>query len=101
MSEHSYFWKFQVILAVFCAIGGILAIIELLTIVLACCYANQIAKVEREEQWEYDPVHGNDGYAGGGYSNQHQFSRPPSPGSPLRNGRPCDNDVSSQHETAF
>ena len=36
----------------FCGVGGIVAIIELLTIVLACCYANQIAKLEREEEWE-------------------------------------------------
>ena len=90
-------------MAVFCTVGGILAIVELLTIVLACCYANQIAKMEREEEWDYDPVHGNDGYAGGGYSNQHQMSHPPSPGSTLRNCRPLndDKDVSSQHETAF
>ena len=93
----------QIILAVFCGVGGIVAIIELLTIVLACCYANQIAKLEREEEWEYDPVHHHEGHAGGGYSNQHQqYSRPPSPGSTLRNCRPCDDkDVSSQHETAF
>jgi len=93
----------KIILSVFCGVGGIVAIIELLTIVLACCYANQIAKLEREEEWEYDPVHGHEGYAGGGYSNQHpHFSRPPSPGSTLRGCRPCDDkDVSSQHETAF
>ena len=91
----------QAILAVFCVVGGILAIIELLTIVLACCYANQISKIEKDEEWEYDPVHGHEGYSGGGYSNQHQFSRPASPGTP-RSCRPCDDkDVSSQHETAF
>ena len=56
--------------------------------------------MEKDEEWEYDPIQGQNGYAGGGYSNQHQFSRPPSPGSPLRSCRPCD-DVSSQHETAF
>ena len=89
----------QIILGVFCAVGGTLAILELLTIVLACCYANQIAKMEKDEEWEYDPVHGHNGYAGGGYSNQHQFSRPPSPGSTLR--RNTHDDVSSQHETAF
>ena len=58
--------------------------------------------MERDEEWEYDPVHGLDGYAGGGYSNQRHLSHVPSPGSTIRSCRPCDDkDVSSQHETAF
>jgi hypothetical protein len=41
---------------VFSVIGAILAIIQLLSIVLACCYANQIAKQEEDdrERWEYE-----------------------------------------------
>ena len=93
---------FQAILIAFCAVGGILAIIELLTVVLACCYAQQISRMENDDYWEdvdYNPVHNHEGYAGGGYSHQNQISRPSTPGTP-RSNRPCD-DASSQHETAF
>ena len=37
---------FQIILMVFASVGGLLAIILLLSIVLACCFANQIEKFE-------------------------------------------------------
>ena len=41
---------------VFAIAGGILAIMQLLSIVLACCYANQIAKFDEmeDEQWDYE-----------------------------------------------
>ena len=43
--------SFQVILIVFASVGGLLAIILLLTIVLACCFANQIEKFEAEDNY--------------------------------------------------
>ena len=43
--------SFQVILMVFASVGGLLAIILLLTIVLACCFANQIEKFEAEDNY--------------------------------------------------
>ena len=36
---------------VFASVGGLLAIILLLTIVLACCFANQIEKFEAEDNY--------------------------------------------------
>ena len=43
----------QIILIVFSAVGGILSVIQLLSIVLACCYANQISKFEDESKDHY------------------------------------------------
>ena len=47
---------FQVILTVYAAAGGILVIQQLLCIVLACCYANQLEKYDGDydEHWDYD-----------------------------------------------
>ena len=42
----------QVILMVFASAGGILAIIQLLTIVLGCCFASALAKEEQEYEYE-------------------------------------------------
>ena len=44
----------QIILIVFSSVGGVLAVIQLLNIVLACCYANQISKFESCYD-DYDP----------------------------------------------
>ena len=59
--------------------------LQLLGIVLACCFANQIAKLENED-WEYNE------YGGGNGGN---FTRPPTPQTMHSN------DLSSHHETAF
>ena len=53
--------SFQVILMVFASVGGLLAIILLLTIVLACCFANQIEKFEAEDNY-YNNDNGRDEY---------------------------------------
>ncbi len=37
------------ILLAFAVVGGLLAIVELLGVVLSCCMASQLAAVEREE----------------------------------------------------
>ena len=56
--------------------------LQLLGIVLACCFANQIAKIENED-WEYNEY---------GIGNS---TRPPTPQTMHSN------DLSSHHETAF
>ncbi len=38
------------ILLVFAVVGGFLAVIELLGVVLSCCMASRLAEVEREEE---------------------------------------------------
>ena len=45
------FFFLQIILTAFAAVGGILCIIILLSIVLSCCHANQIAKFEDEDDF--------------------------------------------------
>ena len=81
-----------VILLVFAIVGAILAIIELLGVVLACCMASQYAHEEEMERddWGYEdyPVGG-----GGGAGIQHQ--RPNTPQTVMSQ------DISSHHETAF
>lgn len=37
---------------VYASVGGILAIIQLLTIVLGCCFASALAKEEQEFEYE-------------------------------------------------
>ena len=77
------FFVLQIILVVFSVVGGLIAILELLTVVLACCFANQISKVERDEGWDYEP----NGSLGMAPLHHSANSRRPS--------------YASQHETAF
>lgn len=76
-----------VILIVYCVVGGVLGIMQLLSVVLACCFANQIAKLEGDE-WEYD--YGNPTFGGGAGG-----TRPPTPQTLMSN------ELTSHHETVF
>ena len=70
-------------------VGGFLAIVQLLSIVLACCYANQIAKEEdnsaylEEQRWQ-------------DYEYERTASRPATPLTPR-----AKSDLRSNNETAF
>ena len=46
--------EIQVILIVFAVFGSLLAMLELLSIVLACCMASHIAHSEDMDDWDYD-----------------------------------------------
>ncbi len=79
---------FQYVLMAYAVVGGILAIIQLLSIVLACCYANQISKDEEmaevEQRWQ-------------DYEYERGSSRPPTPSTPRSKSHIRGGD----NETAF
>ncbi len=80
---------FQYVLMAYAVVGGILAVIQLLSIVLACCYANQISKDEEmagvEQRWQ-------------DYEYERASSRPPTPSTPRARSQMRERD---NNETTF
>ncbi len=66
------------ILLVFAVVGGFLAVIELLGVVLSCCMASRLAEVEREEEEAASRMGGGGGWGPADYD--YDLREGPGPG---------------------